>query len=158
MHNSAWTRSPRRGLGPLAARPGGARTGFTLIEALCAGLILAVSAVAIATGVAQSVRSLQSGDDYRIAGERLDELLTKVDLVGPSRLEIEGPTEGRFAPPYERFGWALRIASADGGDLYEVTAVVQWRTPRGALRTERAQTLLHDPPGSRQGGTKWEDL
>lgn len=134
------------------------RGGFTLIETLAAGLILALSGAVLSTAVRQAVRSLALARDYQRAAELIDRTLTKIDLVGPARLSIEGPTGGVFRPPHERFTWQVRIDSRVEGHLYEVTVRVSWLAPGGKMRSAQVQTLLNDPPRSRPENLLWEDL
>ena len=85
-------------------------------------------------------------------------MLTRVDLIGPARLSTEGPTEGVFDPPNERYSWSVAIAPELEGDLYNVTVRVHWRTADGRSRSAEAQTLLNDPPGARDAALTWGDL
>jgi type II secretory pathway pseudopilin PulG len=136
----------------------GRRGGFTLVEALAAGVILALSAVVLGIAVTQGMRSLELARDYQRAAELLDRTLTKVDLIGPARLLLEGPTRGAFEPPHDRFAWQLDISPRLEGYLYEVTVQITWSSPRGERRSTVAQTLLNDPPDSRPAELDWDDL
>ena len=132
--------------------------GFTLVEALAAGVILAISAVALGAIAGASVRSLGRAREYQTAAALLDEVLTRVDLVGPARLSTEGTTEGVFAPPRERYSWSVTISPELEGYLYDVSVRVQWPTAGGRVRSAEAQTLLNDPPGARDATAMWDDL
>lgn len=132
--------------------------GFTLVETLAAGLILALSAAALALSARQNLKALENARDYQQAAELLDEVLTKIDLIGPARLELEGPAEGIFPPPAERFRWQASIALYDQGSLYDVVVRVSWLRPDGSQGQAEIETLLHDPPGSRSGQLEWDDL
>ena len=147
----AWTLTPR-----LTSQ----RTaGFTLVEVLVAGVILALSAGALSLTVAQNMRSLSLARDYQRSAELLDRTFTKIDLIGPARLLYEGPREGHFAKPYDRFAWQVKeIESRLEGNLYEVTVRILWETPGGKPQFIEAQTLLNDPPGSRSQELLWEEL
>lgn len=134
------------------------RGGFTLIETLAAGVILALSAAVLSTAVRQAMRSLALARDYQRAAELIDRTLTKIDLIGPARLMIEGPTGGVFRPPHEQFAWQARIESRVEGHLYEVTVQVSWPAPGGKTRSAEVQTFLNDPPRSRPESLLWEDL
>src|SRR4051812_6645436 len=72
------------------------RRGFTLIEMLVAGMILALATAVIATAVSHSYGSLADARDERRAATLMDDLLTKVDLIGPNRIANEGPHSGKF--------------------------------------------------------------
>ena len=131
------------------------RGGFTLVEALAAGTILAVFAGVIGTSVSQSLGSLTRARDYQRAAGLLDRVLTKVDMIGPSRVMSEGPLRGRFAAPDDRFNWELEIDTGIDGHLYEVTARVLWNGGKGSAEIE---TLINDPPKTRNPVLVWDDL
>ena len=132
--------------------------GFTLIEALVAGMILAMSGAALSLGVRQAMKSLALGKDFQRAAELLDRTLTKIDTVGPARVQVEGPIEGAFDPPHDRFGWSTTIEALSEGHLYEVTVRIIWEQPGGKLRSIEAQTLLNDARGEDETGPGWNDL
>ena len=141
-----------------ASRRGHA-AGFTLVEALSAGIILAVSAVVIGSGVSQAVRSQSITRDTQRAAELLDQILTKIDLIGPSRLLYEGPTEGQIN---ERFSWQATIEPRLEADLYEVSVKLRWQVPgysgQSGARVAEAHTMLNDPPRSRNAFLEWDEL
>src|SRR6476469_637761 len=93
---------------PARSRTGRSRSGgFTLIELLVAGIILAMSVAVIATAVSRSYATLADARDERRAATLLDDLLTKVDMIGPARISSEGPRNGQFDGADERFAWSL---------------------------------------------------
>ena len=129
-------------------------SGFTLVEALCAGMILSVSAAMIGMGVSQSMASLQRARNYQKAAELLDEVLTKIDIVGPERIQREGPTEGSFD---RQFRWTATINPRLEGDLYDVTVRIIWAVP-GGERSVEANTMINDPVMSRSMAFRWDEL
>lgn len=128
--------------------------GFTLIEALCAGVVLAVGATMLSVGASSAVRSLQLSRDNQRAAEMLNEVMTRIDLIGPARLSIEGPTEGIIA---EQYHWSATFEQRLEASLYEVAVTVEWNTQTGT-RQVTGHTLLNDPAGSRRADLRWEDL
>lgn len=133
------------------------RSGFTLVEALAAGMILAVSAGAIGSAVSHSLQSLRLARDTQRAAELLDQTVTRIDLIGPERLLREGPLQGAFDRPDEKYSWEATITSRSQGHLYDVSVLVSWPEGRGR-RTAQVQTRLNDPPGSRNTSMRWSDL
>jgi type II secretory pathway pseudopilin PulG len=131
--------------------------GFTLVEALLAAMILALAGVVIASTLGRAYGSLADARDSRRAAALLDEVLVKVDTIGPQRVQAEGLRSGAFEGADARFSWELDIASEAETDLYKVAASVSWRGSSGP-RTLRAETLLYDPPNSRPSPPRWEDL
>ena len=135
-----------------------ARRGFSIVEALAAGMILAISAAAVTLTVRQAVRSLTMARDYQIAAELTDRTLTKIDTLGPGRILREGPTSGNFSEPNDRFAWEAAIDQRLDGHLYDVTVKITWQVG-GASRLVEVQTFLNDPNDTdEQDLLPWEDL
>ncbi len=133
--------------------------GFTLVEVLVAGVVLALSAGATGLTISNGMRSLALARDYQRAAELLDRTFTKIDMIGPARILYEGPSEGLFDEDrHEKFAWQATIDSRLEGNLYEVTVRILWQTPSGKPRFIEAQTLLNDPPGSRSSELYWDEL
>jgi hypothetical protein len=130
---------------------------FTVVEALAAGTILAVSALIVGPSVSSALVGLQDGRDLQRAAQLLDETLTRIDLLGPERVSREGPLEGQFEPPDDRFSWQTQIEPTVPGDLYKVTVRIRWAGPRGA-HVASAQTLLNDATGSHDETLEWRNL
>lgn len=128
------------------------RRGFTLIEALLAGMILAVFGTALAAGIGLASTQLQRDRDTVRAANALDEVLTRVALVGPATLALDGPTQGQLN---ETFEWSVVIDQQPLSDLFDITATVMW-TRRDRPRSVSASTRLYDPPSS--SGLPWEAL
>jgi type II secretory pathway pseudopilin PulG len=133
------------------------RRGFTLVEALVAGMILALGVAVIGTSVSRAYGSLSDARDERRAAMLLDELLTKIDLIGPARIASEGPRQGQFDDADERFSWSIDIQSRPQGHLYEVTVTLSWPSD-GRHKSVRIQTYLNDPPSLRDPLLRWRDL
>ena len=142
----------------MSNKPNRHADGFTLVETLVAGIILALSAAALGVIVRQALRSLAIARGYQQAAELLDLALTKIDTIGPTGIQAEGPTEGVFDPPHDQFAWSATVSPMAEGHLYEVTVRITWRAPSGALRSTEAQTFINDPPGRSAAELGWDDL
>ena len=150
---TAWTSTPVSRFTTERSR------GFTLVEVLVAGVILALSAGALGLTLSQSMQSLALARDYQRAAELLDRTFTKIDMIGPARMYYEGPNEGFFEEAQnERFAWQAKIDTRLEGNLYEVTVQIMWQTSGGQTRSIEAQTLLNDPAGSRSSELYWDEL
>ncbi len=128
--------------------------GFTLIECLLAGIVMAGFGAVLTLSIGQGVSTIARAEDDRLAAQWLDEVLTRIDIVGPSELSYAGPVSGVLD---ERFSWEASIEQEALSDLYTVGVTISWSTPRGS-RTVKAHTLLMDPPGWRAAGIRWGDL
>ncbi len=127
--------------------------GFTLIECLLAGVILAGFGAVLSAAIAQALGVKQRAEDDRLAAQWLDEVMTRIDIVGPVELSYAGPTSGVLD---ERFTWEAVITNEVLTDLYQVDVTLRWVTPTGQ-RSVSAHTLLMDPPGWRTP-VRWGDL
>jgi Tfp pilus assembly protein PilV len=133
------------------------RQGFTLIEALVAGIILAMAGTVVGTALVHAYGALGEARDERRAAILLDDLLTKIDMIGPARIASEGPHQGKCDGTDERFAWSIDIQNRPQGHLYEVAVTLSW-TYAGRDKTACIRTYLNDPPKSRDGTLKWRDL
>ena len=131
--------------------------GFTLVEALAAGMILAVVAAVIGSAVTHSMASLTESKDQQLAAGLLDQIMTKIDLIGPERVSVEGPFSGSFDGDNSRFTWEATVESMYEGHLYDVTVTVSWPT-MGGTRSVEAHTYLNDEPESRNAELMWDSL
>jgi prepilin-type N-terminal cleavage/methylation domain-containing protein len=132
-------------------------SGFTLVEVLIAGVILGLAVAVMGTAVSRGYAALAEARDERHAAILLDDLLTKVDMLGPARVASEGPREGKFDGADERFSWSVDIENRPQGHLYDVTATLTWKS--GAReKSVSIHTYLNDPVSSRDSTVKWKDL
>ncbi|MEM9913470.1 MAG: hypothetical protein AAF911_00745 [Planctomycetota bacterium] len=130
--------------------------GFTIVECLIAGVVLALFAAALAGTAAQSTRAAARAQDHRKAAEWLDTVLTRIDMIGPSRIAMEGPVEG---PLDDRFNWSVTLnTDATYPDLYLIAATVSYVGADGRPARVVGHTQLHDPVGRRTITANWEDL
>ncbi len=146
--------APERGKAASLHKEG--RGGFTIIESLVAGIILAIFAAAIAGAVARSSQAAARADDRRLAAGWLDEVFTRIDVIGPATLATEGPVDGELD---ERFSWSAAFTQVDAPpDLYDVAVTIRYTTPSGSTAAVRGYTRLYDPPGLRAATVTWEGL
>jgi len=141
----------------MVERPRRHSGGFTLVETLAAGMILALAATVLSLSVRQSLRSLRLSRDLQQAAGLCDEVLSKIDTLGPAMILDEGPPGGAFAPPHERFEWSAEITPLAEGDLYDVVVTIEWETAM-ENRSVRMQALLRDPVDETPSLLRWEDL
>lgn len=130
------------------------RRGFTIVECLLAGVILALFAATIATTVGQAGAAARRGADLRLAAGWLNEVMTRIDLIGPARLSQEGPLQGELD---SRFGWSAAIDQVLIGDLYNVKVTINWST-NGRQTSVVGYTQFQDPPNATRTTVSWHDL
>ena len=119
------------------------RHGFTLIEVLVAGLILAVGAVVICGLSRRCLRNCQRGYRYEQAYRLLDECLDRTAALGVSRLAVQKTVQGRFPQRYPGYQFVVKIEPTEDDDLFEVTATVNWEDSASGYEVSAA-TLLYD--------------
>lgn len=130
--------------------------GFTIVESLIAGMILALFAAALAGTTAQSTRAALRAQDHRKAAEWLDTVFTRIDMIGPARLASEGPVQGALD---DRFNWSITLdTDAAYPDLYLVSVVISYSGADGRPARVEGHTQIHDPVGRRFVAAQWEDL
>ncbi len=124
-----------------AARTADARTGgFSLIEVLCAVMLLGVSIVGLAEGLAVGLRSTKQAEDYTqgalLAAARIEIIRAEGDLIA-------GEESGEFAD-VGRYSWRQSIQSTAPEGLYRVR--VDILVSGNNVPVYRLETLLFDRP------------
>ena len=120
-----------------------ATAGFSLVEVLCAVLILGVGLVGLTQGLTVA---LQSGKE--------SELQTTAALLAAGRIEIlraegfvvDGETDGEGEGTLSLYHWKQSVGRMRIEGLHEVTVVVENSKTGKAIYELR--TLLFDPPVS----------
>ena len=123
-----------------------------------AGVILSAGSVVIGLSVRQGLRALASARQQQVAAALLDEVFSKVDLIGPEAMLATGRTSGSFRPPNDGCAWSVQVDPLATPNLYQVTVGVYWPRADGSTGSVEAQTLMHDSPGTRPEGLEWDDL
>ena len=110
---------------PLATRtcPPHAR-GFTLIEVIIAGVILAIGMTALLTLTSRALSMQRRGEHKIIAAALLDETLGSVLTEGPHDYPRIHSTSGPCDPPFEDWSYDVDIEDSVGVDPFRVLATV----------------------------------
>lgn len=115
--------------------------GFSLVELMCAIVILGIGVVGLAHGISTAVRSSKEA-----------ELQTAAALLAAGRIEtlradefiIAGDDEGECSGGLSLYRWKESIVTTSVDGLFEVTIVVE--NTRTSQAIYELQTLLFDPP------------
>jgi hypothetical protein len=102
-----------------------ARRGFALVDAIVAGILLAVGLAAIISLGSRALSLQQRGEREIVAASLLDELLSTVLMEGPADYVQLHPTSGRFDDPFGDFEFEVMIEDGSAGVPFKVTAVVR---------------------------------
>src|SRR4051812_8196727 len=117
------------------------RSGFSLVEVLCAVLILGVAVVGLTGGLTTALQS-----------NREAEVQTAAALLAAGQLETlradgylsAGETEGKADGHLSGYKWRETVTETNIEGLYEVTVVVEHDSTGQEIY--ELKTLLFDPP------------
>jgi prepilin-type N-terminal cleavage/methylation domain-containing protein len=115
--------------------------GFSLVEVLCAILILGVGIVGLTVGLTTA-----------LTGSKDSEVQTTAALIAAGRIEqlraegyvLDGEMDGECGEEFPRYAWKESIVETTVEGLYEVKVTVE----HGGTSVYTLQTLLFDPPVS----------
>ena len=93
------------------------RSGFTLIEVLIAGVILAIGMTTLLTLTSRAIGLQRRGEQKIVAAALLDELLGSVLTEGPQDFIRIQSTSGPCDPPFEDWSYSVEIENAVGSEM-----------------------------------------
>lgn len=130
------------------------RSGFLLLDAIVATVILAIALVTIVGLNSSALSAQRDGERLQDAAMLADELLEQVVAVGPDRFRRVFGLRGACEPPFESYSYEMEIRSVGAGDPYSVAVNIYW-DDLGRERTLRFETLVaerlgNDPDPERQ--------
>ena len=98
--------------------------GFTLIEVIIAGVILALGAASLLSLTSRALQMQRRGEQKIIAASLLDELLSTVLVEGPQDFVQMNSMNGPCDFPFEEWQYKVEIDSAVGRDPFRIIATV----------------------------------
>ena len=116
--------------------------GFSLVEIMCAILVLGIALVGLTEGITTALSSAKDS-----------ELQTAAALVAAGQIEtlraegyiVDGETEGECGEVLPLYRWKQSITSTSINGLHEVEVVVE--NSKSAQAVYELRTLLFDSPG-----------
>jgi general secretion pathway protein I len=128
------------------------RAGFSLIEVLCAVLILGIAVVGLTQGLTAALGSSKEAEAHSAAA-----LLAagQIEIVRAEGYLADGDTEGEGEGNLSGYKWHQSVSETKIEGLYEVTVTVE-RASSGEAIYE-LKTLLFDPPIIRDAPEKGRD-
>jgi len=122
-----------------------ATRGFALMDAVIAGVLLAIGMVAVLSVAGQAMKLARRGETDVRAAAALDELLSMVVTEGPVEFPKIHPVEGAFGAdsPFADFSFFVRIEQGGSGVPAEVEVTI---THEGG-RAYSVSTLVADRRG-----------
>lgn len=107
------------------------KSGFTLIEVVIAGVILAIGVTTLLTLTSRSLSMQRRGEEKIVAATILDELLSAVLTEGPQDYVRLHSTTGPCEPPFTDWEYRIEIEDAVGSDPFQVLAQIV--SPNGGV-------------------------
>jgi len=133
-------------------RAPGASAGFSLVEVLCAILILGVALV----GLTQAITTaLGSGKESELQTTAALLAAGKIEELRADGLILNGVTDGEFGGGLSLYRWKQTVSDTQTAGLHEVSVVIE-HTGTGKAIYE-LQTLLFDPPLASSPGDDRQD-
>jgi prepilin-type N-terminal cleavage/methylation domain-containing protein len=117
------------------------RAGFSLIEVLCAILVLGVALVGLTEGITAALSSSKESELQTVAAFIA---AGRIELLRADGFLVNGTTEGECAEPLDLYRWKETISSSTLEGLHEVEVAVEHAKTGKAIYT--LTTLLFDPP------------
>lgn len=116
--------------------------GFSLVEVMCAILILGIAMVGLTLGITTALSSnkeseLQTTAALLAAGQ--------IELLQADNLLTDGVQAGDFGAGLSLYRWKQSISGTAISGLHEVAVTVE--NSRTGQRIYELRTLLFDPPG-----------
>ena len=129
---------PERCLQSRAVRASG---GFSLVEVLCALVVLGVGVVGVTEGITGALHSSKEAEVHTTAA-----LLAsgRIELLRAEGFFTSGETEGTFGDDFPQYHWRETITGTNPPGLHEVVVAIE----RGAAREKvlELRTLLFKQP------------
>jgi hypothetical protein len=131
------------------------RGGFSLVEALIAGMILSGAVLTLGAISTNALTDARLNRHYETAAMLADRQLTLIDYLGIDEFVQAGQTEGVFEDYEPGYQWQVSTEYRGTDDLYLVSITVQWLEGRRPYRVI-VQTMLNGTSLTLGTGTETE--
>jgi prepilin-type N-terminal cleavage/methylation domain-containing protein len=113
--------------------------GFTLIEVMCAILIMGVALVALTRGL---TTALGSTKDSEVQTTVVALAAGQIEMLRASAVLIDETTEGDFGDSFPKYTWEQTVAPGDVDGLHQVDVLV--KDSKSGATLYKLTTLLFD--------------
>jgi prepilin-type N-terminal cleavage/methylation domain-containing protein len=124
-------------------------SGFTLIEVMCAILIMGVALVALTRGL---TTALGSTKDSEVQTTVVSLAAGQIETLRASAVLTDDTTQGDFGDSFPRYSWQQTVAPSDVDGLHQVDVVV--KDSKSGATLYKLTTLLFDTDYPSDNDTK----
>lgn len=117
------------------------RSGFILLDAIVATVILGIALSVILGLGALAIASQSRGEQEQVAAMLIDEQLELLLAVGPEEFPSVFEPRGTAPEPFGNYAFDIEMEALGGRDPYRVTAVISWEHA-GRERSLTVETLV----------------
>jgi prepilin-type N-terminal cleavage/methylation domain-containing protein len=123
--------------------------GFSLVELMCALLILGIGIVGLTEGITTALASSKDTERQSAAA-----LLAagQIELLRAEGYLLEGETDGEFEGELSIYNWRQTVDSTEIPGLFEVTVLIT--QSNSGQEVFELKTMLFDPPIARDEETE----
>jgi type II secretory pathway pseudopilin PulG len=118
------------------------RTGFTLVEIICATIVFCGAVLSLGAIATRSLGSTKLNRQYELAASLADRQLTYIDYIGIEEFIEAGQTEGQFSDFEPTYYWKAATAYEGTDNLYQVVVTVSW-LDRRRVHSVSLDTMLN---------------
>lgn len=105
------------------------RSGFVLLEAVAALMIVSVTSVAVFGALGAQMRGAERAAAMLEADALARDRLTRMELLNARDLSFlpDSIARGTFAPPLDRYRWTIRAQSVSNErGLFDASVKIEW--------------------------------
>lgn len=117
-------------------------SGFSLVEAIVASVILSAAVLALGAISTNAVRDVSLNRHYEVAASVIERQLNLIDFAGIDQFLEQGVTEGVYEDLEPGYHWQVETEYQGIDGLYLVTITVTWLEGKRP-RQVTAQTMLN---------------
>jgi len=122
-------------------RPGPDNAAFSLLEVMCAILILGVALVALTQGIGAALRSTK---DTEVQTAAVLLAAGQIESLRADGFVVDGDTDGDGDGALSNYHWTQSVTSSEIDGLHHVKVVVE--NTETSKTIYELETLLFDPP------------
>jgi prepilin-type N-terminal cleavage/methylation domain-containing protein len=128
------------------------QSGFSLIEVMCAILIMGIALVALTHGITTALGSTKDSEVQTIV---VGLAAGQIETMRASAILTDGTSEGDFGDNFPRYRWEQTVSPGDVDGLHQVDVVV--KDAKSGATLYKLTTLLFDMDYPSASDTKQQE-